>query len=225
MARRLPALRWLVLRVPLLVAWPTAALLVAWPAATLLVAAPAAAQTVGEFALLWTLGDYRAPLICDVDGAPERVLRRVSVTPVRRQTHRLTNRIVFHDLEAPERTRCYDDRGRDEPNVLGALSIVHEGRRDRPDLGQHEFQETLRREGAFSFKIASGSLRLGEPGAPLESLRSVSFAGGTAVVSAVRVGTDVYRRLAEFGPVPKRRLELEAPDGTQLAVDLVQIER
>jgi hypothetical protein len=187
-------------------------------------AATAQEATLSELALQWMHGDFRAPLICEIEGRPHRVVRRVRILPSRQLTHRPTNRVVFYDLEAPEPTRCHDEKGAPEENVLGALSLVHESRRDRPDTASHDFADGLRRSGGFDFRIAEGALRLGEPGSPLESYRSVDFANGTVEAREVRPGSDAWRRLGDFGPRRKLSLTLVARDGTRLAFDLAELE-
>jgi hypothetical protein len=200
--------------------------LAVFAALALAVAARATAQeaSLSELALQWLHGDFRAPLICEIEGAPHRAVRRVRILPARQLTHRPTDRVVFYDLEAPTPTRCHDEKGAAEENVIGAVSLVHESRRDRPDTASHDFADALRRSGGFDFRIADGVLRLGEPGAPLDSLRSVDFAGGTAEAREVRPGSDAWRRLGDFGPRRKLSLTLVARDGTRLAFDLAELE-
>lgn len=198
----------------------TVALAVAEPRATR--AQPrGGAPTLGHLALAWLHGDYRAPIVCEIDEVPRRALRRVRIVPGPSGTHRPSDRIVFHDLEAPAGTRCHDELGNDEPNLIGSVTLVWEGRDDRPDLAEHEFSETLRREGGFSFPIATGALRMGAAGTPVAELSPVDFKGGRARVRAVTRGTDAFRRLADFGPRRKLVLVLEAPDGARLELDLV----
>jgi hypothetical protein len=174
-----------------------------------------------ELALEWIRGEYRAPLICDIDGVPYRVLRRVLVSPGPRGARTPMNRLAFFDLEAPEGTRCHDETGVDQPNAIGSLGLVLEVR-SRPDTAQHDFDAALRRKGGFEFKIRTGLLRLGAPGDKTSALREVDFSGGKAGIHKVERGSDSFRRLADFGQRRKLSLTLEAPDGTRLSLDLVQ---
>jgi len=195
---------------------------------TLLLPAAAFAQAPGgprpglnELALEWTRGEYRAPLICEIEGVPYRALRRILVTPGPREARPPVIRLALFDLEAPEGTRCHDERGGEQPNAIGSLALLLEVRA-RPDTAQREFDLALRKEGGFEFQIRAGRLRLGEPGAAASTLREVDFSGGTADIRKVDRGSDAYRRLAEFGQRRKLSLVLEAPDGTRLSFDLVQ---
>ncbi len=103
-----------------------------------------------------------------------------------------------------------------------ATSLLTLDGRSRPDTAAHDFQAALRRQGGFEFQIRAGRLRLGEPGKPPDALREVDFKGGTAEIRRVERGSDAHRRLADFGERRKLSLNLEAPDGTRLGLDLVQ---
>lgn len=194
----------------------------------LLLASAGLGQTLGErgpglneLALEWTRGEYRAPLICEIDGAPHRALRRILVSPGRRYSRTQMNRLAFFDLEAPADTRCHDETGGDQPNAIGSLALALETR-SRPDTAQHDFDAALRREGGFEFQILAGRLRLGAPGVDPDTMPVVDFGGGTAEIRNVERGSDAYRRLAEFGQRRKLTLVIEAKDGTRLRFDLVQ---
>ncbi len=201
-----------------------AALLATAIAAAAVLATASSAQNVpggvGTLALLWAQGDYRAPLICEIEGTPRRALRRITVRVARRTGHRAMDRMVFHDLDAPPGTRCYGEAGGVQPNLVGRLILAFEGR-NRPDTADYDFQDTLRRKGGFEFKIASGVLRVGPPGRPLSELETVDFSGGSVTLQVVRRGSDASRRLAEFGPRDKRSLVLAAPDERSWSFDLV----
>lgn len=183
---------------------------------------PAAAQGGGrdlaELALGWARGDFRAPIVCEIDGEARQALRRIRIAEGSRRSARASSRILFFDLEAPPDTRCVDMSGDDEPNVIGQLVIHFEGRR-RPDTAGYDFQAALRREGGFRFPVQVGALRVGPPGGTLEEH---DLADGTVHIRRVPPGSDAARRLAEFGPRRKLRLEVEAEDGLRLAFDLVQ---
>jgi hypothetical protein len=176
-----------------------------------------------ELALRWAEGEFRAPLICAIDGTPHRGLRRVRVTRDEREGHRPLARIAFRGLEVPADTRCHDELGGEEPTVIGTVVITFDGR-TRADTARFDFEEALRRHGGFRYPIVSGVLRVGAPDQPAEAIPEVDFRGGTAELRMVQRGTDSFRRLADFGSRRKLRLTLSAPDGRQLAFDLVQVD-
>jgi len=176
---------------------------------------------LNELALEWTRGEYRAPLICEIEGVPYRALRRILVSPGPRDARTPMNRLALFDLEAPEGTRCHDETGGEQPNAIGSLGLVL-GARARPEMAHRDFELALRKERGFQFQIRAGRLRLGAPGQAVSALREVDFSGGTADVRTVDRGSDAFRRLADFGQRRKLSLVLEAPDGTRLSFDLVQ---
>ena len=180
------------------------------------------AQGVRELAFAWVQGDFRAPLTCTVDGAPRQALRRVRVHPGPREAVRPTQRVTFFDLEAPAGTRCASIAGQAEPNVAGTLELVWDGR-TRPDTGEVDFRNTLRRDGGFTFKVESGSLRVGPTEAGKSGERVMDFAGGTARFERVVPGSDAARRVAGFGGHRQLLLRIEAPGASALAFDLVEL--
>jgi hypothetical protein len=198
-----------------------ALLILLLPAAGLAQSQGGRSPGLSQLALEWTRGEYRAPLICEIDGVPYRALRRVLVGPGPRSSPTPMNRLTLFDLEAPERTRCHDETGVVQPNAIGSLGLVLEAR-SRPDEARRDFDAALRKEGGFEFRIRAGRLRMGAPGEPTTKLREVDFRGGTADIRQVERGSDAFRRLAEFGERRKLGLVLEAPDGTRLRLDLVQ---
>jgi hypothetical protein len=185
-------------------------------------AAAAASQGVRELAFAFVQGDFRAPLTCVVDEAPRQALRRVRIHPGPQHSARPSLRITFYDLEAPAGTRCSSISGQSEPNVIGTLALVWDAR-TRPDTGEVDFRNQLRREGGFDFKIDSGRLRLGDVEAGKDGERVVDFAGGVARVEPVVPGSDAARRLASFGGHRRLGLSLTAPDAPRLAFDLVEL--
>jgi hypothetical protein len=196
------------------------ALLLALVASVLAVRADA--QGVRELAFAWVQGDFRARLTCTVEGAPRQALRRVRVHPGPREAARPTQRVTFFDLEAPAGTRCASVSGQAEPNVAGALELVWDAR-TRPDTGEVDFRNTLRREGGFTFKVESGSLRVGPSEVGKAGGRVVDFAGGTARFERVVPGSDAARRTAAFGGHRQLLLRVEAPGVSPLAFDLVEL--
>lgn len=183
----------------------------------------AAGQGVRERAFAWAQGDFRAPLTCLVDGTPREALRRVRIHPGPRHSARPALRLTFFDLDAPPDTRCTSFSGQAEPNVIGTLELVWDGR-TRPDTGEVDFRNALRREGGFDFKIEAGRLRIGAVEAGRAGERVVDFAGGVARASQVPRGSDTARRLAAFGGQRHLALEVTAPDGARLSFDLVELD-
>lgn len=200
---------------------PTAALALALPLATLATGAGAQGRDLAELALLWAQGEFRAPIVCTIAGDAHRALRRLRITAGPRHATRPTARVVIDDLEAPPDTRCTDPTGREEPNVVGQVVLTFERGHARPDTASYDFQSTLRREGGFVYVIKAGRLRLGPPGG---ALVEHDLAGGEARLHLVEPGSDAARRLAEFGPRRKLRLELDAPEAPELVFELVQID-
>jgi hypothetical protein len=177
---------------------------------------------VRDLALAWAQGDYRAPLVCVLDGTARQALRRVRVHPGRPGADRPSVRLTFHDLEAPSDIACSGVSGAPEPNLVGVLELVFEGR-SRPDTGEVDFRNALRREGGFTFRVLSGHLRIGAAGAAAAALSDMDFAGGSAEIRSVPPGSDAARRLALFGSERQRELKLSAPSGKELAFELVEL--
>jgi len=196
-------------------------------AALLLVAAGvpllAAGQELRDLALSWAQGDYRAPLVCVLDGTAREALRRVRIHPGR-ASDRPSVRLTFHDLEAPPEIECSGVSGQPGPNVVGVLELVFEGR-SRPDTGEVDFRNAMRRDGGFRFGVASGRLLIGAAGATTAEMEKVDFAGGEAFLRSVSPGSDTARRLAAFGAERQRELKLSAASGRELVFELVELPR
>lgn len=195
---------------------------VLWLVAATVIPAPASGEGLRELAVAWAQGDYRAPIVCVLDGQAREALRRVRIHPGRPGELPSTFRLTFHDLDAPAGISCSGVTGASEPNLVGELELAFDGR-SRPDTGEVDFRNALRREGGFRFRVKSGHLRLGAPGAPLAELEDVDFAGGTAEVRSVPPGSDAARHLALFGAERQRALKLSAVGGPSLAFDLVEL--
>jgi hypothetical protein len=181
----------------------------------------ASGQGVRDLALAWVQGEYRAPLVCVLDGTARQALRRVRIHPGR-PSDRPSVRLSFHDLEAPSGIDCSSVSGQAEPNVVGVLELVFEGR-SRPDTGEVDFRNTLRREGGFTFRVLAGHLRIGAAGASTAALEDVDFSGGSAQIRSVPPGSDAARRLSLFGAERQRELKLSAASGRELAFELVEL--
>lgn len=189
-------------------------------------AGPAAAQVGGprepdlvDLALAWARGDYRSPIICEFDGTPRRGLRRVLIASGPAERYRRSDEIRLFDLEPENATRCFDELRGDAPNLIGRVWITLESA-SRPDTARRDFRALLEREGGVSYRVERGRVQLREVGGKA-STREVDFRGGTAHLTEIAATSDAGRLLAEFGPRPKRRLELAAPDGTRIVLDLV----
>jgi hypothetical protein len=167
-------------------------------------------------------GDFRAPLICVIDGVSRQALRRVRVHPSPRGALPSV-RITFYDLEAPAGTSCGGVSSREEPNVAGVL-LAFDGR-SKPDTGEVDFRNAMRRDGGFTFRIESGKLNVGPAGDPVASLPSSDYAGGTARFHTAPPGSDAARRLSGFGAQRQLQLEVEAPGAPSLAFDLIELPR
>lgn len=181
--------------------------------------AAAAQPDLRDLALMWIQGSYRAPLICQVQGSPRRALRTIVIHRAPSRDGRPSSRVIFLSLDAPPGTHCHDVLGRDEPNVVGSLLVTLTAP-SHPDTARHDFEERLRRDGAFTFDVTDGTLGIGPTDARPDQLQGHSFRGGTATFSRVRPGSDDAHRLEEFGSRRKLSLRLKAPDGTQLSFPL-----
>lgn len=183
--------------------------------------AAAAAQGLRDRALAWPLGDFRAPLVCAIDGTPRQALRRVRIHPAPRGSLPSV-RITFFDLEAPPGTTCSGLSSHDEPNVIGELDLTYEGR-TQPDTGEVDFRNALRRDGGFTYKIRAGKLRIGPASDAASTLPPVDYAGGSARVQSITPGSDAAKRVAEYFPQRAFELELQADGAKPLAFDLVEL--
>ncbi|MEN8182108.1 MAG: hypothetical protein ABFS46_06190 [Myxococcota bacterium] len=172
-------------------------------------------------ALHWARGDFRAPLVCELEGVAHRGFRRIAVDVGPRQIKPPVNRLRFYDLDIPPEAACVTETRGPTPNVIGFLSFLRRGP-PRPDMAQREFTSILKREGGFSYDVARGRLRILSPGS---EEREIDFQGGTVRFSKIRRGSDDWRRLAEFPAQRKLKLVVEAPDGTRLEFDLVSSEQ
>lgn len=174
-------------------------------------------------ALDWARGQYGSPVVCEVDGAPVRAVRRVLIAPVpaKEAERGAADRIQFPDPEARGATRCFSELGGEEPLVDGALTIALPGR-SRPDTARYDFHAALRRDEGFRFDIRSGRLTVKGWGPGSAEPKSVDFTGGRASLRTIPVGSDAERLLRGFESPRRLTLDLEAPDGTALHFPLFQ---
>jgi len=188
-------------------------------AATAQVRPPGSDPDLNDLALAWARGRYGSPLVCEIGGAPRRVMRFLLIAPSERDSYPPVDRIHFTEVESPEVTRCFGEATGDQPNLGGELQVTLPGR-SRPDTAGHDFEQELRQHGGFVFEVKSGTLRVSGWGASPQA-RDVDFTGGEATLRAVERGTDAARVLREFQERPLRVLELKARDGTLFRFPLV----
>jgi hypothetical protein len=206
---------------------PTALLAIA----VLLATSPALAQPGAgaapdavEFALAWARGGYASPVICRFKEDVQRGLRRIVIGPGPRSSAQRVDRIQFFDIGATGASRCHDDLGAEEPNIVGTLLVSYTAKRPRSDTPQRDIEQELK-TGPLSFEIASGRLRIGAATGLPESLPEVDFAGGKLRIGEVAAGSDDARRLGDFASQRRLRLDAEAPDGTRIGMLLAEFER
>lgn len=186
-------------------------------------AVPARAESdLNDLALQWARGTFAAPLLCEVEGTPHRVARRILVAPGGIDRQPKVDRIRFFRLKLENAERCFDAFGVEQRDVAGLIEVTLPGT-PRPDVARREFGLALRRDQGFEFSIQSGSLRLESVGAEKPELEELDFAGGTARLRLVTPGSDTARLLRDLDSPRKLSLELEAPDGRRLFFPLVQI--
>ena len=204
--------------------WLSRSLLALLPCVALVQFAQALEPTLTELSLLWARGDFRAPLVCEIEGEPRRGLRRVRIGSGSRHERSMVDRITFYDLDVPEGTRCFSELRGDVPNVIGTLTMTFPRHR-RPDMATHDFELALRRKRGFDYDIREGALILGPSTKPVEEFRKVDFSGGKATLRLIEKGSDTARLLSEFEGQRRLTLTLEAPDETALVFDLVKLPR
>jgi len=181
------------------------------------VAAAAWAQMpdLNLLALGWLRGRWASPVVCEQpDGAAQRTLRRVVVSPGPRHARPPTARMAFHGVESNGAVRCSDAVGGPAPDVRGSIQVTLPGT-SRPDLARSEFQRAMRQHGGFDFEIESGRLRIlgWDTGEDEAEARIVDFEGGTVRAREVRRGSDAARILADLHGPRKLTLEVESADG------------
>lgn len=210
---------------------PFSTFLIALALALLIAATPALAQPSAsagpdavDLALGWARGAYASPVVCNFAGEVRRGIRRIVIGPGPRSSAQRVDRLQFFDVGAVGASRCHDDLGVDEPNIIGTLFLSYTAKRPRSDTPQRDIEQELK-AGPLSFDIASGRLRIGASNQPPESLPEVDFAGGTLRLGEVAAGSDDARLLGDFATQRRLRLDAEAPDGTRIRLVLAEFER
>jgi hypothetical protein len=199
------------------------AVLLATSSATAQPSASAGPDAV-EFALAWARGGYASPVVCRFGEEVQRGVRRVVIAAGPRTSAQRVDRITFFDLGASGASRCHDDLGAEEPNVVGTLLVSYTAKRPRSDTPQRDIEQELK-SGPLVFDIASGRLRIGSAAAAPESLREIDFARGKLRLGELAPGSDEARRLGDFASQRRLHLDAEAPDGTRIRLPLADFER
>ena len=183
--------------------------------ASALIATAATAQgpDMNQLAIGWAVGSYAAPLVCEIAGEPQRGLRRLAIGPGPRGSHRIVGRIEFSDLEAGEASRCFDEMGRRQPNLVGWVDIHLPGH-SRPDTAERDFKTELRRGRGFTFEITGSRLRIEPIGSDAGPPRLLDLRGGEAKLELLLEGMDETRLLADFSSPRKLVLRLRPRAGT-----------
>jgi hypothetical protein len=177
-----------------------------------------------DLALAWARGGFASPVICRFGDEVKRGLRRVVIAPGPRSAARRVDRVTFVDLGAAGATRCHDELGTEEKNVVATLIISYTPKRPRSDTPQRDLEQELK-SGPLRFDIVSGKLRVGDATQAAESLPESEFEGGHFLLGMIKRGSDDARRLGDFASERLLRLEIEPRDGPALRMPLAEYER
>ncbi|MBC8341481.1 MAG: hypothetical protein H8E63_07470, partial [Proteobacteria bacterium] len=104
-------------------------------------AQPAGDVSLNHLVLGWMQGNYATPLVCKIDGASRRGLRRILIAPPDDKKKTPESVVRFNDLEAETATRCFTEIGGDTPNIMGELVVrepVTQRREKAPRELKHE---------------------------------------------------------------------------------------
>ncbi len=172
--------------------------------------------SLNDLVLDWVRGDYASPLICKIDGKPQRGLRRIVIEPGGKKSQPAQGRVRFVDLEAEPATRCFTEIGGTSPNITGELAVRHAITKQR-DTAFRDFKVGLRRERGYELDIVSGQLLLTEVGAGSVTPESLDFRGGKMRIHLLRSGTDAVRLLKDLPSPRKVMLEFETRTGRTLS--------
>ena len=184
----------------------------------------ASGPDTADLALAWARGGFASPVICRFGDKVGRGLRRVVITAGPRSAARRVDRVTFVDLGASGGTRCHDELGTEEPNVIGSLIIAYTPKRPRSDTPKRDLEQELK-NGPLVFDIVAGKLRMGSATEPVESLPDVDFEGGQLRLGVIARGSDEARRLSDFISDRRLQLEVEARDGQHFQMPLAEYER
>ncbi len=168
--------------------------------------------SLNDLAIDFAQGEYISPLVCKIDGRPMRGLRRVVIEPGPATARPPVARIRFVDLEPEDASRCFNELGQSEPNLIGSVDIRHSMTKIR-DTVFRDLKAHMRRKKGFDFQIVSGELRVEEVRDGPDSSEILDFQGGAARIYLVRPGSDAARLLADFRGKRKLTLVLEDSAG------------
>lgn len=184
---------------------------------------PAQAQSprlsLNDLALDWIRGEYASPLLCSINGKPERGIRRIEIEPLPSSQAATRGRIRFLDIEADEATRCFTELGALAPNLLGEIEIRNVSTKPRA-TARRDFKAELRRNKGFEFDIVDGQLTVVEVRAGDDRIEEVDLKGGHVRVALIRRGSDTARVLAGLGNRRHLLLEIKGPSGFEIRLPL-----
>lgn len=180
---------------------------------------------VVDIALAWARGGFASPVVCRfAELGARRGLRRVIIAAGPRTSEQRVDRVQFVDLDAKGAERCTDELGMDEPNVVGTIYVTHMSKRPNSDTPERDFQKDVER-GPIVFEVTRGRLGIGAPGGEISALRDVDFAGAKLTLAPIKPGSDDARSIADLPGTRQLKLDVEAKDGTRVALPLVEVER
>jgi hypothetical protein len=177
--------------------------------------------SLNDFALQWALGRFANPIVCVLEGAPARGLRRLHIEPGPKAIQPAVGRLSFEDLDADEATRCFTELGQTAPNLIGSLDFRHKTTRPR-DTAQRDFKSELRRHNGFEYQIISGKLMVMEVREGEDPVEMLDFKGGVLRLHTARKGSDAARLLADLPSPRKFTLEIETRSGRRFSLPIAQ---
>jgi hypothetical protein len=176
---------------------------------------PDMADLVSEF----SRGRFISPLMCEIDGESIRGIRRVVIAPELIREQRKGLLVQFVDMKTEGATRCINNLGQKQPNVIGKLQIALPSNL-HPETAKRDFKRALKRNRGFDFEIVEGWLKITPVQQPPGEPQVENFRGGKARIGTVAPATDADRELADFESPRKLILELESKAGLRLALPL-----
>ena len=175
-------------------------------------AQPSESESLNYLVLSWIQGNYATPLVCKIEDASVRGLRRILIDPPDEKKQAPQAAIRFIDLEVEEATRCFTDLGGDTPNIIGQLVVRHPITKLRA-TARRDFKLELRRKRGFDLDIVSGSLAFEDVGPDAAPPSTIDFRGGKFRIHILRQGSDGLRLLSDLPSPRKVLLEFETRDG------------
>ncbi|MCP5039409.1 MAG: hypothetical protein GY944_00180 [bacterium] len=177
-------------------------------------AAPGGAS-LNELVIEWMRGNYASPLVCMIDGKPQRGLRRILAQRAPRERQHSRGVVRFVDLEAENATRCFTEIGGPTPNITGELEVRHPVTKRR-DTAMRDFKTELKRKRGFELDIVSGRLELVMIGGDREP-ETLELRGGKLRIHLLRTGSDAMRLLQDLPSPRKVVIEIESKSGRVLS--------